>query len=135
MTKEREKELVGLFKAYKENKKALREDYGFPGVSAVDFSRISVQTDRSKNVQEDKIINYADRKTRLFAQVYIVDEVLRFFILEGHGREKFVQTYYIDGASWIRTAYECHISDSTLSLWRRDMIEKAEMVAKWINYF
>lgn len=134
MTKEREKELVGMFKAYKENKKALREDYGFPGVSAVDFSRISVQTDRSKNVQEDKIINYADRKTRLFAQVYIVDEVLRFFILEGHGREKFVKSNMINGDSWVQTEMVCCVSRGAMHYWRRDAIEKAEMVAGWINY-
>ena len=132
---EREKELLAMFKNYKANKKALKEDYGFPSITGVDFSRISIQTDKSRNIQEDKIISYADEKTRLFAQVYIVDEVMRYFVLEGHGRERFIQVYYIDGASWRRTIIECHVSEGTLSYWRRDMLEKAKMVAEWLNYF
>lgn len=135
VTREREKEIIKIFRDYKKNKKELKENYGFPTISSVDFSRIAVQTDKSRNIQEDKIISYADKKTRLYAQVYIVDEVIRYFVLEGHGRERFVQVYYINGASWRYTVTECHVSDSTLSLWRRDMIEKANTVAEWLNYF
>ena len=132
---EREKELLAMFKNYKANKKALKEDYGFPSISGVDFSRISVQTDKSRNIQEDKIISYADEKTRLFAQVYIVDEVMRYFVLEGHGRERFVQSSLINGDSWTKTEMLCCVSRGTMSYWRRDVIEKAEMVADWLNYF
>lgn len=132
---EREKELLVMFKNYKANKKALKEDYGFPSVTAVDFSRISIQTDKSRNIQEDKIISYADEKTRLFAQVYIVDEVMRYFVLEGHGRERFVTSSLINGDSWTKTEMLCCVSRGTMSYWRRDVIEKAEMVADWLNYF
>lgn len=135
VTREREKEIIKIFRDYKKNKKELKENYGFPTISSVDFSRITVQTDKSRNIQEDKIISYSDRKTQLYAQVYIVDEVIRYFVLEGHGRERFVQVYYIDGASWRYTMTECHVSEGTLSYWRRDMIEKANTVAEWLNYF
>ena len=128
------KEVRGIFERYYENKKTLREDYDFPHLSAVDFGRIAVQTDKSRNVQEDKIINYADRKTRLVAEVFIVDEVLMYFQMEGHGRERFVHHYFIDGNGWVNTLHKCCISDCTLSHWRRDVIEKAQMVAEWIRY-
>ena len=132
---EREKELLAMFKNYKANKRTLKEDYNFPSITGVDFSRISIQTDKSRNVQEDKIISYADEKTRLFAQVYIVDEVMRYFVLEGHGRERFVTSSLINGDSWTKTEMLCCVSRGTMSYWRRDVIEKAEMVADWLNYF
>ena len=135
MTKERKKEIESLFRNYKANKKALREDYDFPSVSGVDFSRISIKSDKSRNVQEDKIINYADKKTKLYAQVYIVDEVIHWFELEGHGRERFIMKFMINGCSWIKAEMECGISHGTLSYWRRDALEKAEAVGKWIGYF
>ena len=132
--REKKKRLKAIFRNYKANKKALRDDYDFPTVSAVDFSRISIQTDRSRNVQEDKIINYADKKTALYAQVYIVEEVLRWFQLEGHGRERFINIFMIDHCSWTKTEMECHISNQTILRWHREVLEKAEMVAEWVNY-
>ena len=129
-----ERQIRAIFRNYKANKKTLRDDYDFPTLSAVDFGRISIQTDKSRNVQEDKIINYADKKTKLYAEVYIVEETLMFFQLEGHGRERFVHHYFIEGHGWINTLHECCISDCTLSHWRRDVIEKAQMVAEWIGY-
>ena len=128
------KEVRGIFERYYENKKTLREDYDFPHLSAVDFGRIAVQTDKSRNVQEDKIINYADRKTRLFAEVFIVDEVLMYFQMEGHGRERFVQHYCIDKNGQVNTMHKCAISERTLHYWYDDVVEKAQMVAEWIGY-
>lgn len=135
MTKERERKIESLFRNYKANVKALKDDYGFPSVSAIDFSRLAVQTDKSKNIQEDKIIDYTDRKTGLYAQVYIVEEVIRYFVLEGHGRERFVRIFFIDGCSWVKTEMECHVTRGALSWWRKEVFEKAETVAEWINYF
>ena len=135
VTKEREKEIIKIFRDYKKNKKELKENYGFPTISSVDFSRIAVQTDKSRNIQEDKIISYADKKTRLYAQVYIVDEVLRYFILEGHGRERFVQTIMINGDTWVKAEQICCVSRGAMSYWRREVIEKANTVAEWLNYF
>ena len=128
------KAVKDIFSRFYENKKTLREDFDFPTLSAVDFGRISVQTDKSRNVQEDKIINYADKKTKLYAEVFIVEEVLMYFQMEGHGRERFVQHYFIDGNGWVNTMHKCAISEGTFSYWRRDVIEKAQMVAEWIGY-
>jgi hypothetical protein len=134
--REKKKRLKDIFRNYKENKKALRDDYNFPSLSAVDFSRIAVQTDKSRNIQEDKIIDYADKKTALYAQVFIVEEVLRWFEVEGHGRERFIKVYVIDGSSWNKAMRECHISSpTTLASWLRDALEKADWYAKWLRYY
>ena len=123
-----------IFSRFYENKKTLRADYDFPHLSAVDFGRLSIQTDRSRNVQEDKIIDYADKKTRLYAEVFIVEETLLYFQLEGHGRDRFVQHYFIEDNGWVNTLHHCCISEGTLVYWRRDVIEKAQMIAEWIGY-
>lgn len=131
---DRERQIKRIFSRYYANKRELRENYNFPTLTATDFSRIAVQSDKSKNVQEDKIINYADQKTKLYAEVFIVEETLMYFQLEGHGRDKFVEHYFIEGNGWINTLHKCCISDCTLSYWRRDVIEKAQMIADWIGY-
>lgn len=128
------KAVKDIFSRFYENKKTLREDFDFPHLSAVDFGRISVQTDKSRNVQEDKIINYADKKTKLYAEVFIVEEVLMYFQMEGHGRERFVQHYFIDGNGRRNTCFKCNISDRTIGYWKDDVVEKARMVAEWIGY-
>lgn len=130
-----EKVIDRIFRSYKSNVRTLKEDYSFPTISGVDFSRISVMTDKSKNIQEEKIINYADRKTKLFGEVYIVEEVLQWFTLEGHGRERFIKHFLIDNNSWVSTELHCGISRDTLARWRKEVFEKAETVGKWIGYF
>lgn len=132
---DRERQIKRIFSSYYANKKTLREDYNFPSITATDYSRVVVQTDKSKNIQEDKIINYADRKTVLCAEVFIVEETLQYFRLEGHGREKFVEAFFIKNYSWAKTEMECNVSVGTLSYWQRDVIEKAEILGKWIGYF
>jgi hypothetical protein len=124
-----------MFRAYRSNIRALKDDYNFPSVSAVDFSRIAIQTDKSRNVQEDKVINYADRKTKIFGEVFIVEETLQWFRLEGHGRERFIQHFLIENNGWVSTELHCCIARSTLAVWRKDVFEKAETVGKWIGYF
>lgn len=131
MTRTMEKKLIAIFKNYNANQKALKENSDFPHISAVDFGRISVQSDKSRNVQEEKIASFMDKKANLMAQVWLVDEVLRWFTLEGHGRERFVKMYFIDGASWIKVQMQCNISNGSMGYWRTDVLEKAEMVAKW----
>ena len=135
MTKERKKEIESLFRNYKANKKALREDYDFPSVSGVDFSRISIKSDKSRNVQEDKIINYADKKTKLYAQVYIVDEVIHWFELEGHGRERFIIKHMINGCSWVKAEMECCMARATLFRWKDEILDKANTIGGWLGYW
>ena len=134
MKKSREKWICQIFKRYKANQKEWMDDVNFPTVGATDYSRISVQSTKG-NTQEDKIINYADRRTVVRAEIFIVEETLQYFHLEGHGRERFVRHHFIDDNSWICTQMECNISRCTLSYWRRDVLEKAEILGRDIGYF
>lgn len=131
----KEKIINGIFQRYKSNLRTLKDDYDFPSVTGVDFSRIAVTSDKSRNVQEDKIINYADKKTKLYGEVFIVEETVKWFELEGHGRERFINYFLIGGHSWISTEMHCGISRDTLARWRKEVFEKAETVGKWIGFF
>lgn len=135
MINKRERDIERMFRAYRSNVRLLKDDYNFPSISAVDFSRIAIQTDKSRNSQEDLVINYADKKTKLFAEVFIVEETLQWFRLEGHGREKFIQHFLVENNGWISTEMHCAISRDTLSRWRKEVFEKAETLGKWIGYF
>lgn len=134
MKKSREKWICQIFKRYKANIEELMEDLNFPSVGATDYSRVVVQSTKG-NTQEDKIINYADRRTVLFAEKFIVEETLQYFHLEGHGRDRFVRFFFIDGNGWIATQIECNICERTLAYWRRDVLEKAEILGQDIGYF
>lgn len=134
MRKAREKLITQIFSRYRQNEKELLEDLNFPSLGATDYSKISVQSTKG-NTQEDKIINYADRRTVLFAEKFIVEETLQYFHLEGHGRDRFVRFFFIDGNGWIATQIECNICERTLAYWRRDVLEKAEILGRDIGYF
>ena len=135
MNKEREKAIEQLFRRYKTNKRELAQDYNIPTPSGIAYDKIKVQADNSRNAQYEQTVEYISKREELFKRVFIVEEVLNWFRLEGHGRERFVKIFLIDGNSWIKTEMECHIAHGTLVLWRREVLEKAETVAKWINYF
>lgn len=134
VTREREKELENIFKFYKANKKELNNKYSVPVPSGVAYDKISVQTDKSKNGNELLTLEYISKREELFKKVFIVDEVLNWFKLEGHGREKFVKELFIEHTSWRRTSFTCHISEATIALWKKEVLLKAEMVAKWVNF-
>jgi hypothetical protein len=135
MRKEREVKIKNLFRQYRKNKKELETDYNIPVPSAIAYDRIKIQADASKNVAQEFTVEYISRREQLFKSVYVVEEVLRYFRLEGHGRERFITVFLIDGASWVKTERVCAMSFDTISRWKRDVFEKAEMVGKWINYF
>ena len=135
MTKQRGKEINALFKWYKSNKKALAQDYNIPVPSGVSYDKISVQTDKTKNPVEHATIEYISKREELFKKVFIVEETLNWFKLEGHGRERLIEYLLIDRHSWTETEIKCRISRHALSTLRNDAFEKAEMLAKWVNYF
>lgn len=135
MTKTVERELINIFKTYKENKKELATNYNIPVPSGIRYDKVAVRTDNSENGVEKMTVEYIARREELFKKVYIVDEVIRWFHLEGHGREKFIQTYFIENSGWQKTCIVCLVSEGTLSYWRREVIEKAEIVANWVDYF
>lgn len=135
MNREKEKAIIGLFRNYKANKRKLAQDYNIPTPSGVAYDKIKVKGDLSKNVVLEQTVSYISEREELYKKVFIVDEVLTWYKMEGHGREKFIKLFFIENYSWIRTERVCNIAESTLASWRREVLEKAEMVAKWVNFF
>lgn len=133
MTKEREKKLVALFRNYRKNKKELDKNYDMPIPGAIAYDKVKVVSN-GRNSQEDMVVNYIYKRENLFKKVYIVEEVINWFKLEGHGRDRFVRVFMIGGCSWNQTESELHISKGTLHWWRKDVLEKADLVSKWLNY-
>lgn len=135
MNREREKILHSIFIQYKSNKKELAQDYNIPAPSGIAYDKIRVKGDLSKNVPLEMTVEYISKREELFKKVFIVEEVLNWFKLEGHGRDRFIQLFFINGASWTKAEIMCNISSSTVALWRREVLEKAEIVAKWVDFF
>lgn len=135
MIRQREKMLAKLFRNYRQNKTELETDYNIPVPSGIAYDKIKVQADTSKNTTYESTISYISKREELFKKVFIVEEVLNWFKLEGHGRERFICMLMVDGCSWTKAEMQCHVSLSTLSRWREEVLEKAETVAKWVNFF
>lgn len=135
MNREREKIISSLFRQYKAHKKELAQDYNIPAPSGISYDKIKVKGDTSRNVPYEQTVEYISKREELFKKVVIVEEVLNWFKLEGHGRERFVRMFLIDGCSWIKTEMECHIGQGTLFRWRKEVFEKAEIVGQWISFF
>jgi hypothetical protein len=135
MNKEREKAIEQLFRRYKTNKRELAQDYNIPTPSGIAYDKIKVQADNSRNAQYEQTVEYISKREELFKRVFIVEEVLNWFRLEGHGREHFIKTFLIDGNTWVKTEMGCCLSRDTIARWRREVLEKAEIVGKWVNYF
>lgn len=135
MTRQREKIIISLFRQYKQNKKELAQDYNIPAPSGISYDRIKVHGDNSKNVVYETTVKYISERETLFKKIFIVEETLNWFRLEGHGRERFIKLLMIDGNSWVKTEMVCHIAHTTLVRWRTEVLEKAETVAKWVSFF
>lgn len=133
MTREKEKKLVALFRTYNRNKREYNNGYSDILPKGVAYDKVKVKGDISKNSQEEMLVAYSAKREELAKKIYIVEEVLNWFKLEGHGRERFIKLFMIDGCSWSKAEVECHIAYGTVALWRRDVLEKASMVAGWIN--
>ncbi|MBQ3221172.1 MAG: hypothetical protein IJB34_04355 [Clostridia bacterium] len=135
MERKRVRIIERIFRCYEENKKQLEKNCGLPVPSGVAYDRPSVKADNARNGTEESFIRYAARRETLYKRVFIVEETLKWFRLEGHGRERFIRDFFIGGYSWVKTEMECCVSRDTLARWRRDVLEKAETIASWIGFF
>lgn len=129
MKKERRRELLRLFRDYKRNKRELDNNYNIPVPSGIAYDKVRITGDKTKNVSEFMTVEYISKREELLKKVYIVDEVLHWFELEGHGRDRFIIVRLLNGASMVESIYLCHASERTLWGWQRDVLEKAETVA------
>lgn len=133
LTSDRVREIERILRGYKTNKRLLRTEYNIPVPSGIAYDKVFVQSDKSKNVTECMTIEYIAKREELFKKVWVVDETVRWFELEGHGREQFIKVFFINGNSWVKTEIECGMSRDTLGRWRREVLEKADIVCKWLG--
>ena len=131
MKRNQERELYLIFRNYKQTKKELDNNYSIPVPSGIDYDKISIKTDKSKNNVEDMTVDYCAKREDLFRRVFIVEETLKWFQLEGHGRERFIHFFFIDGNSWVKTESVFRLAPDTIRRWRRDVLEKAKMIESW----
>lgn len=123
------------FKGYKRNLAALRS-YPYAYVSGVDYSKPRVTGDGYKNGQEQMTMSVIEKKEDLEMQIKLVEEVIRWFELEGYGREEYIKKRYIQRKTNIETSMEIGIDESTGKRWNRIILKKAETIAgKMQNFF
>lgn len=122
------------FKGYKRNLVALKS-YPYPYVSGVDYSKPRVTGDGYTNGQAQMVMSCIEKKDDLEKQVRLVEEVVRWFEIEGYGRERYIKYRYFKGATNLNACYAIGISEKTGKNWKRDIFYKAEAIAENIGIF
>ena len=122
------------FKGYRRNLVALKS-YPYPYTAGIDYSNPKVRGDKYKNSQEQMVMSAIDKKSELEQQVKMVEEVIRWFEVEGYGRERYIKYRYVRGMNEYRACDELGISDRSGRRWKRDIFEKAEAIGVKIGLF
>ena len=122
------------FQNYKENKKALA-NYPFPYVRGVDYTKPRITPDNTQNGAEQMILSVIDKKSDLERLVHLVDETVKWFEVEGYGRERYIKLRLIDGHSEYVACERIGIAERTGRRWKRDIYEKAEYIGESIGVF
>ena len=123
-----------IFRDYKQNKKLLA-NYPLPSLSGIDYTKPRITTDKTLNGQEESILSALDKKNDLEQLVRLVDEVMRWFAVEGYGRERYIRLRLIDGLSEFMSCERIGIADRTGRRWKRDIFEKAEIFGEELGVF
>ncbi len=122
------------FKEYKQNKLTLK-NYPFSYVSGVDYTKTRVTPDKTQNGQEARVISEIDKKNDLERIVQLVEETVKWFEVECYGRERYIRLRLIDGMSEIAVCGRIGIAERTGRNWKRDIYEKAEVIAENLGVF
>lgn len=122
------------FKGYKKNLATLK-NYPYPYVSGVDYTKPRTTGDGYTNGQEQMVMSAIDKKVDLEKQVRLVEETVRWFEVEGYGRERYIKYRYLKNMGEYRACDELGISDRTGRRWKRDVFEKAEAIGVNIGLF
>lgn len=126
--------IAKAFRRYEGNKRALA-NYPFPYVRGVDYTKPRITPDRTQNGAEQMILSVIDEKSDLERLVRLVDETLKWFELEGYGRERYIKLRMINGMSEFAACDRIGISERTGRRWKRDIFEKAELIGECIGVF
>ena len=128
---EKEKYLKRVFKAYKDNKRRLRE-LSFDGARGIDYTKTRSAKGAPKG-NEQALVSYIDEKRKLEKQVDIVERTYSHYHIKEmavcDGRAKYIHCRYIKGNKTIKTIMECCISESTSTNWVKDIMETAAAIA------
>lgn len=122
------------FKGYLKNLSALK-NYPYPYASGIDYSKPKTKGDGYTNTAEQLMMSIIEKKETLEKQVQLVKEVLRYLEIEGFGRERYIKQRYFRGLGHLRACEEVGISERTGHYWKRDIFNKAEMIAENIGIF
>lgn len=122
------------FKSYKKNLAALK-NYPYPYPSGMDYTKPRTTGDGYQNGQEQMVMSCIEKKEDLEKQVKLVEEVLRYLEIEGFGRERYIKYRYFKGCTNLSACYEIGIDERTGKRWKRDIFEKAEIIAGNIGLF
>lgn len=122
------------FKGYKRNLAALKS-YPYPYVSGVDYSKPRVTGDGYRNGQEQMVMSAIDKKEELEKQVRLVEEVVRWLEIEGHGRERYIYFRYTRGYGHLRACEETGVSERMGRYWKNDIFGKAEIIGERLGIF
>lgn len=126
--------LKKAFRNYRQNKKAYAA-YPFPYVRGVDYSKPRIDTDRTQIPAEQMVLSMIDKKSDLEKAIKLVEETLRWFELEGYGRERYIKYRLIDGMSGLVACDKIGIDERTGRRWQRDVFEKAERIGEELGVF
>lgn len=127
MERETRKKLEGLFRNYRKNKRRLDEIGGDIGLSAIDYSRLNVQSTPG-NALEERVCRFLDESDRLTLYTRVVWYTLIKY--SGQVKEELIKTYYFDGLSIMGTAHAVHVSRRTVFRYLDDILESAEIYAR-----
>ena len=122
------------FMDYGKNKKAL-ENYPYPYTGGVDYTKPRVKGDNTKNGAEQMVLSVIEKKLDLERFIELVDKTIDWFKLEGYGRERYIQKKLIRGETAISACMEIGIDERTGRRWKRDIFEKAEIIAEDLGIF
>lgn len=126
--------LKKIFREYNQNKRKIQEN-DFPYISGIDYTKPRVTPDKTQNRQESIMVSNLDKKNELENYVRLVDEVIRWFTIEGYGRERYIQFRLINGLSEFVACEKIGITERTGRRWKRDIFEKSEILGEDVGVF
>ena len=76
-----------------------------------------------------------DKKDELEKQVKLVEEVVKWLEIEGHGRDRYIYFRYTKEYGHLRACEETGISERMGRYWKNDIFGKAEIIGERLGIF
>lgn len=135
MTETRLKEIRRIFNHYTRNKARLKA-LSLPGLSAIAYDKPAIMTDKSVNVEEERLIDYLAEKERLEKELALVDRVYEHFADERDEElAVLIDVRFRKGKKHWQAANAVYVSDRQALHWLEKAYAKAEKVADELHIF